>query len=84
MRMPDRAAPRPHCCLCESYGQCSCPDCQALRAALREAQDEADRGETLDLGSFAGYADEVPVAFIQVVGGGFVRVTSQDPAACRS
>ena len=55
-----------------------------LSAQITVAQAEAERGETLDLGSFARYADEVPVAFIQVVGGGFVRVTSQDPAACRS
>ena len=55
-----------------------------LSAQITVAQAEAERGETLDLGSFAGYADEVPVAFIQVVGGGFVRVTSQDPAAYRS
>jgi hypothetical protein len=82
--MPDHAVLPSHCWVCARYAQCSCEACQALAASLREAQGAAERGETLDLGSFARYADEVPVAFIQVVGGDLVRVTSQDPAAFRS
>jgi hypothetical protein len=82
--MPAAPVLAEHCYVCADHGQCPCPECRALGAALRTAVDEAERGETVDLGSFAGYADEVPVAFIQVVGGDLVRVTSQDPAAFRS
>ena len=72
--MPPAPVLKAHCEVCADHGQCSCEACQALAASLREAQGAAERGETLDLGSFARYADEVPVAFAQVVGGGFVKI----------
>src|ERR1019366_2941668 len=49
-----------------------------LSAPIAAAQDEADKGETVDLGSFARYADEVPVSFVQVVGGGFVKTAAKE------
>ena len=76
--MPDHAVLPSHCWVCARYAQCSCEACQALVTSLREAQAEADRGETLDLGSFARYADEVPVSFVQVVGGGFVKAAAKE------
>ena len=76
MAMTERPALPEHCWVCEKYAQCSCPDCRELRDALREALDATERGETVDLGSFAGYAEEDPVAYAQVVGGGLVKIAA--------